>query len=306
MIYRSPIADRLDRVVVALVPDLSRNAAQKLIEQGAVSVNGVVRPAKYAVAIGDTITLSHLPTQPDPQPMPEAIPLDILYEDEDVLIINKAAGMVVHPGVGNTSGTLVNAVLAHAPDIADVGDAERPGIVHRLDKETSGVMMMAKNTQAQSALQAQFKAREVHKTYIAVLFGNIQPPRGLINKPIGRDQYHRQRMAIVPDGREAMTEYRLIAAPNASATPSMSLVEAYPRTGRTHQLRVHFASMGFPIVGDAVYGGSVIKNHPLSKQLTPRHLLHAYQLSFRLPSSGQIVTYQAAIPPDMQAVIDLI
>ncbi len=306
MMYRSPIADRLDRVVVALVPDLSRNAAQKLIEQGAVSVNGVVRPAKHAVAVGDTITLSQLPTQPDPQPMPEAIPLDILYEDADVLIINKAAGMVVHPGVGNTSGTLVNAVLAHAPDIADVGDAERPGIVHRLDKETSGVMMMAKNAQAQIALQAQFKAREVHKTYIAVLLGNIQPPRGLINKPIGRDPHHRQRMAIVPDGREAMTEYRFIAAPNANANPSLSLVEAYPRTGRTHQLRVHFASMGFPIVGDAVYGGSAIKNHPLSKQLAPRHLLHAYQLSFRLPSNGQIVTYQAAIPPDMQAVIDLI
>ncbi|MCW1967381.1 MAG: RluA family pseudouridine synthase [Anaerolineae bacterium] len=305
MNYTSQIADRLDRVVAALAPQLSRSSAQKLIAQGAVLVNGATRPSSYAVAMGDTITISQLPQPADALPQPEAIPLDIVYEDDDVLVINKAAGMVVHPGVGNASGTLVNAVLAHMPDIADVGEAERPGIVHRLDKETSGVMLLAKNASAQLDLKAQFHDRVVHKTYIAVVLGHIQPARGIINKPIGRDPHHRQRMAIVPTGRVAVTEYQLVKSAD-TANGVLSLLKAYPQTGRTHQLRVHFESVGFPIIGDALYGGSAIKNHTLSKRLTPRHMLHAGEISFRLPSTGAMVTFQAAVPPDMQAVIDLI
>lgn len=305
MDYTSPIADRLDRVVATLVPQLSRSSAQKLIEQGAVLVNGATRPSKHAVVVGDVITISQLPQPADFLPQPETIPLDIVYEDDDVLVINKAAGMVVHPGVGNASGTVVNAVLAHMPDIAEVGEAERPGIVHRLDKETSGVMLLAKSASVQLDLKAQFHDRVVHKTYIAVVLGKIQPPRGIINKPIGRDPNHRQRMAVVPTGRVAVTEYQIIKSAETDAG-ILSLVKTHPQTGRTHQLRVHFESLGFPIIGDALYGGSAIKNHTLSKRLTPRHMLHAGEISFRLPSTGAMITFQAPVPPDMQAIIDLI
>ncbi len=322
--FSAPRADRLDKLVAALLADITRSAAQRLIEQGCVSVNGVIRDASYRARAGDVIDVD-LPDTPTPDSLiAENIPLDILYEDDDVLAINKPAGLVVHPGAGNPSGTLANALLSHAPEIAGVGDKDRPGIVHRLDKETSGVVLIAKTPAAHRALQAQFKARAVKKLYLALCVGAVQPARGIINKPIGRDPSNRKRMAVVMDGRAALTEYavaevfeaggRVIEMPagsSAGATSATvalgrgaaySFVRAWPATGRTHQLRVHFASIGFPIVGDALYGAA--RRDLLSRALAPRHLLHASEVIFALPSGGQIMKVFAPMPADMRRVID--
>ncbi len=314
-VFSAPRADRLDKIVVALLPDMTRSAAQRLIEQGHVSVNGAIRDASYRGRAGDTIEIS-LPDAPASDgPVAEAIPLDILYEDDDVLAVNKPAGLVVHPGAGNISGTLVNALLSHAPQIGEVGDKERPGIVHRLDKETSGIVLIAKTTAAHRALQAQFKARVVKKLYLALCVGAVQPARGVINKPIGRDPSNRKRMAVVVDGRAAVTEYvvaevfeaggRVIETPapvTLSRGMTYSFVRAQPATGRTHQLRVHFASIGFPIVGDALYGAA--RRDILSRALAPRHLLHASELVFELPGTGETKKLYAPMPADMRRVID--
>lgn len=323
-VFSAPRADRLDKIVVALLPELTRSAAQRLIEQGRVAVNGVLRDASHRARQGDTIDIS-LPDAPASDGLvAETIPLDILYEDDDVLAINKPAGLIVHPGAGNPAGTLANALLAYAPQIAGVGDKDRPGIVHRLDKETSGVVLIAKTSAAHRALQAQFKARAVKKLYLALCVGAVQPARGIINKPIGRDPSNRKRMAVVVDGRAAITEYyvadvfaaggRAVELPgddSAGASPVTvtlpkgavyALVRARPATGRTHQLRVHFASIGFPIVGDALYGAA--RRDPLSRALAPRHLLHASEVTFDLPGTGQTKTLHAPLAADMRRVID--
>jgi 23S rRNA pseudouridine1911/1915/1917 synthase len=229
--------------------------------------------------------------------------------------------MVVHPGAGNARGTLANAILAHAPEIANVGDPLRPGIVHRLDKETSGIVLLAKNAAAYSALQAQFKRRVVKKLYLALCVGDVQPPRGIINKPIGRDPLHRQRMAIIAGGRESVTQYAVGEVFRVNETKILpetwfpgtgsvelkkgnvySFVRARPATGRTHQIRVHFASIGFPVVGDALYGAT--RHDALSRALAPRHLLHASEVVFELPSSGKAIHLYAPLPEDMRRVID--
>lgn len=323
-VFSAPRADRLDKIVVSLLPELTRSAAQRLIEQGRVAVNGVLRDASYRARPGDTIDIS-LPDAPASDGLvAEAIPLDILYEDDDVLAINKPAGLIVHPGAGNPAGTLANALLAYAPQIAGVGDKDRPGIVHRLDKETSGIVLIARTSAAHRALQAQFKARAVKKLYLALCVGAVQPARGIINKPIGRDPSNRRRMAVTMDGREALTEYhvaevfavggRTIELPgdNSAGAPPVTVtlpkgavyafVRARPATGRTHQLRVHFASIGFPIVGDALYGAA--RRDPLSRALAPRHLLHASEVTFDLPGTGQTKTLYAPMPADMRRVID--
>lgn len=294
-------ADRLDRVVAAGVPALTRSAAQRLIERGHVRVNGAPQDAAFAVKRGDAVEVE----APDPapaKPAAEAIPLDVLYEDSDVLAVNKPAGMVVHPGAGNVGGTLVSAALHHAPEIEGVGEDDRPGIVHRLDKETSGVVLMAKTAGALRALQAQFKARDIRKTYLALCVGDVQPPRGVIDRPITRDPFHRQRMAVAPGGREAVTEYAVsdTYAVDGGAR-RYSLVRVHPLTGRTHQLRVHFASIGYPITGDALYGAT--RRDPLSRRMAPRHWLHAHELRFRLPSTGQTLTLIAPLPGDLVAVL---
>ncbi len=337
-VFCAPRADRLDKIVVALLPQLTRSAAQRLIEQGRVTVNGVLRDASFRARAGDVIEID-LPAEPASDDLvAEAIPLDILYEDDNVLAINKPAGLVVHPGAGNPSGTLANALLSHAPEIAGVGDSDRPGIVHRLDKETSGIVLIAKTVEAHRALQAQFKARTVKKRYLALCVGAVQPARGVINKPIGRDPSNRKRMAVVVDGRAAITEYsvaevfeargRVIEVPAGGSTGSAStgsastgsagdatvaivrlgqgaaysFVRAQPATGRTHQLRVHFASLGYPIVGDALYGAA--RRDALSRALAPRHLLHASELTFELPGTGQTKQLYAPMPADMRGIID--
>lgn len=311
-------ADRLDKELAAnLLPDVSRSAIQRLIEQGRVTVNGMVRPASHAVRPGDVLVVDVPDTAPE-STQPESIALDILYEDEDIIAVNKPAGMVVHPGAGNATGTLANAILAHAPGIAGVGDSTRPGIVHRLDKETSGIVLLAKNLNAYNALQKQFKSRVIKKQYMALCVGVLTPLRGVINKPIGRDPAHRQRMAIVADGRESVTHYavaevyRVVEAPSHESSGGLTIpkgavysyVHVRPSTGRTHQIRVHLASMGFPIVGDALYGATRID--ALSRDLTPRHLLHAGELGFELPSTGKWLTLYAPLPADMRRIIDLL
>lgn len=325
---QAPRADRLDKIVAAGCADLSRSAAQKLIAGGSIRVNGLSREAGDLVRPGDWIEVD-VPDPVDDVLRPEAIGLDVLYEDADVLVINKPAGMVVHPGAGVRGGTVANAILSYAPEAADAGDdPQRPGIVHRLDKETSGVLLIARNDAALQALQAQFQTRTIEKTYLALCVGDVMPPAGLIDKPIGRDPGHRQRMAVVASGRSAQTEYTVTqrwkvadadgvaeavlgtlgrvsttgAERKAKPMPmAYALVRARPRTGRTHQLRVHLASLGYPIVGDETYGAT--RRDPLSKKLAPRQLLHASELRFALPSTGAEFRAHAPLPADFLGVL---
>lgn len=285
--------ERLDRYVSDHLPDLSRAAVQRLIEEGNIRVDGRDRKASYRVQAGEAITVRI----PPPEPVAvraEAIPLDIVYEDDNVVVVNKPAGMVVHPAAGHSAGTLVNAMLAHTS--LNVGGEARPGIVHRLDSETSGLIIVAKNDAAMRNLQAQFKARRVHKTYLALVEGQITPPRGKIEAPIGRDPKHRQRMAVVTGAhiksREAVTNYRTIAN-----LGDYTLVEAEPQTGRTHQIRVHFAFMGFPVVGDSLYGTR--KKNRLGLE---RQFLHAWKLALTLPD-GRAVSFTAPLPVDLYTVL---
>lgn len=302
-------ADRLDKTLAALLGDVSRSAMQRLIEQQQVLVNGQTRLVSYRVKPGDVVVVVYMPNPAPNEMLPEQIALDILYEDDDVAAVNKPAGMVVHPGAGNPTGTLANAILAHAPGIAGVGDAARPGIVHRLDKETSGIVLLAKTPAAYAALQKQFKSRSVKKLYLALCVGRVEPTRGIINKPIGRDPARRQRMAIVADGRESVTPYEVVEVDTVSFESmdfkkgnSYSLVRARPATGRTHQVRVHLASIGYPIVGDALYGAK--RHDALSRVLAPRHLLHASEVTFEQPTTGKPIHLVTPLPADMQAVLD--
>jgi 23S rRNA pseudouridine1911/1915/1917 synthase len=296
-------ANRLDKALATLLPEISRSAAQKLIDQKRVLVNGEPRDASHRVKPNDRVDV-RLPEAQPATPQPETIALDILYEDDDVIAINKPAGMVAHPGAGNVNGTVVNAVLSYAPEVAGVGSEERPGIVHRLDKDTSGVLLIAKHDAALRALQTQFKTRVIKKSYVMLCVGDVQPTRGLIRKPIARDPGNRKRMAVVATGRDAITQYavrEVFTVNDGKTARKYSYVKANLLTGRTHQLRVHFASMGFPIAGDAVYGA---RKDPLTKQLAPRQLLHSSELSFISPSNGEEIKLHAPLPDDFRRVLD--
>lgn len=287
---------RLDKFVAEQVTDLSRSAIQRLIDAAQVTVNGEPAKASYKPRPGDRVVVC-VP-QPEPEePVAEAISLDIVYEDQVLMVINKPAGMVIHPAPGHQSGTLVNALLAHCPDLAGDSGNARPGIVHRLDRDTSGLILVSKNEQIRRALQRQFQARLVHKVYVALLYGRPEAARGRIEAPLGRDPRHRQRMAVVPDGREAITEYRLL---DTFAGGDYSLVEAEPKTGRTHQIRVHLASIGHPVVGDTVYGRRRTRL-PVSRQF-----LHAQRLGFTHPLTGLPLEFEAALPDDLAAVVRLL
>ncbi len=287
--------ERLDKWLAQKLPDRSRTEVQRWIKEGLVRVNGRASKPGYKLEPGDIVEVDVPVAQAYEGVAPEPIPLDIIYEDQDLLVINKPAGMVVHPAPGHTSGTLVNAVLYHCPDLEGIGNVLRPGIVHRLDKDTSGLILVAKNDHAHRELQRQFKAREVEKSYLALVEGHLQPKIGRIEAPIGRDKKHRKRMAVIRDGREAITEYRVI-----DYYDDFTLVEARPLTGRTHQIRVHFAFIGHPLAGDTVYGRRKQRLKPWLK----RHFLHAHRLRFRLPSTGEMVEFTAPLPPDLQAVLD--
>jgi len=300
---------RLDKYIAKEVPDLSRSLVQRLIREGLVTVNGQTVKASRKVEGGDMIVLR----VPPPEPLevrPEAIPLDIVYEDADLLVVNKPAGMVVHPAYGYRTGTLVNAVLTHCPEIAGVGDTLRSGIVHRLDRETSGLIIVAKNDAARQHLQRQFKRREVKKVYLALVEGHLEPAQGLIEAPIGRDPRHRKRMAVMKvekGGREAQTKYRVVeyfAFQVGRMSRLYTLVEAQPVTGRTHQVRVHFAFIGHPLVGDPVYGFR--KQRLAGYGLPPqgRQFLHAQSLGLHLPHSNQYIEFRAELPPDLREVLE--
>jgi 23S rRNA pseudouridine1911/1915/1917 synthase len=292
---------RLDRVVAAALPDLSRTHVQQLIARGLVRVNGGPAKAGQRLRPGELVTV----TVPPPEPAevrPEAIPLRIVYEDAAVLVIDKPAGLVVHPAPGHPAGTLVNAVLAHAPEVAMNG-SQRPGIVHRLDKATSGLLVVAKTDAARAALVAQFAGRTVLKEYLALVHG-LPPASASVTAPIGRDPRHRQRMAVVADGRPAQTDIAVI-----EVFAGCALVQARPRTGRTHQIRVHLASLGHPIVGDTVYGPDrplvlpASDGRPPRRLVVPRQFLHAARLGFVLPTTGTWREFSSPLPPDLAAIL---
>jgi len=280
--------ERLDKYVAEQCR-ISRSYAQKLIDEGQVAVNGRAAKVSHKLNAGDRIAVSI----PPPLPIslaPEDIPLKVVYEDKDVVVVDKPAGLLVHPAAGQHTGTLVNAILARCPDLGEINGSIRPGIVHRLDKDTSGLMMVAKNEAAQRSLSRQIKQRSIKKGYLALVLGHLTPEQGAIDAPIGRHPKDRKRMAVVSGGREARTEYKVIRH-----FDDYTLVEAMPETGRTHQIRVHFAAIGHPIFGDHVYG----KRSPL----LGRQFLHAHRLGFKLPSSGKFVEFRAGLPPDLEEVL---
>lgn len=289
--------ERLDKALVQHFPQFSRTQIQQLIKEGAVLVNGRIAKPNLKLEGAEQIEIT-LPEPVDTDLHPEDIPLDIRYEDDDLLVVNKPAGMVVHPGTGHYTGTLVNAVLAHCPDVLGVGYEKRPGIIHRLDKYTSGLIVVAKNDQALRYLQHQFKSRTVDKRYIALVDGQLHPPADLIDAPIGRDKQARKKMAIIPlhhsaQSRPAQTRYTTLASYD-----DFTLVKCQPLTGRTHQIRVHLAYIGFPIVGDNIYG-----RRKASIKLG-RHFLHAAKITFKRPSDRTEITCESELPPELQTVIN--
>jgi 23S rRNA pseudouridine1911/1915/1917 synthase len=277
---------RIDKLLAARFPDHSRTYFQHLIENGFVLINGEAVKKRIAPEEGDEIEICFQAT-PEASLKPEKIPLEILYEDEHILAINKPPGMVVHPAPGHWSGTFVNALLAHCQGIAPGDDPLRPGIVHRLDKDTSGVLIAAKTLSAHQKLIELFSQRKMEKLYLAVCSG--RPPNGLVNLPIGRHPAHRKEMTVLPDGREAITEFQV-----AAFNEKNSLVLVKPRTGRTHQIRVHLKHLGCPVVGDALYGRKNDAGQPA------RQLLHAYRLVFDHPITGLPMRLNAPIPEDMR------
>ncbi len=285
---------RLD-VFAARASGLTRSRVQRLIDDGHVRVNGRPQKARYAVAVGDHIAVEIPALVPLPL-TPEAIPLDILFEDDDLLVLNKPPGLVVHPGAGRQTGTLVHALLAHCGALPGIGGVERPGIVHRLDRDTSGVMVVAKTETAHHALSVQFKARTTRKQYLAIVHGTIKQDTGKIDAAIGRREHDRKRMGVRRDGgRAARTTYTVVRR-----LPGMSVLVLGLETGRTHQIRVHLAHIGHPVVGDEAYGGRLERK---SHAEIPRQMLHAWRLGFRHPRTGEWQTYTAPVPPDMVALL---
>jgi len=280
---------RLDKYVAEKCPELSRTQAQKLVADGNITVNDHVAKAGVKLHVGDRVNIILPPPPPSPL-SPEAIPLNILYEDNDLLVIDKPAGLSIHPAPGHYSHTLVNAILAYLPSLPESDDSLRPGIVHRLDKDTSGVMVVAKNSVAQASLINQFKARSVAKAYLVLVKGRLVPGEGVIEAPIGRDPRNRKRMAVVAEGKEARTQYFVI-----KHVGDYTLVEVRPETGRTHQIRVHLSAIGYPVVGDPVYG---VKSPHLS-----RPFLHACRLGFQSPSTGEYIEFTSALPPDLEQAL---
>ncbi|MGB1251545.1 MAG: RluA family pseudouridine synthase [Candidatus Promineifilaceae bacterium] len=290
------IGMRLDRALTAAHPDFSRSRWQKLLKEQKVLINGQPVKANLKVEAGTSAEVT-LPEVKTTELIAENIPLDIRYEDEDLIVVNKAAGMVVHPAAGHESGTLVNALMYHCPDLPGIGGEIRPGIVHRLDKDTSGLMVVAKHDQSLRHLQAQFKERTVHKLYIALVNGRIQPEIAMVDAPIGRDPKQRKKMAVIPyhssaTAREAQTSYEA-----DTIFDDYSLINCTLHTGRTHQIRVHMAYVGYPLVGDSVYG------RRKSDILKRRHFLHAAELGFE-KLTGERVGFSAELPPKLQKIID--
>jgi 23S rRNA pseudouridine1911/1915/1917 synthase len=287
---------RLDLFLAEATADLTRSRVQKLIEEGLVQVNDLACTDKnYRVRIGDRISYL-LPDLKEPSTLPEEIPLDIIFEDHDLLVINKAREMVVHPAPGHSGGTLVNALLHYCHDLSGIGGVMRPGIVHRLDKDTSGLLIVAKNDQAHRSLAAQLKSRKLKREYLALVCGKVKPAVGRIEAPVGRHPQNRKKMAVIAGGREAVTRYRVL-----KEYRQISLLQLKLETGRTHQIRVHLAQIGYPVVGDFVYGPGGCAS--LLPEMLFTHALHAYRLSFVHPVSKESLTFSASPPPEFQALL---
>jgi len=287
-------AERLDKFLVSRLPEFSRARLQGLIADGFVLVNG--EPAKKSgqmLEAGAAVEVRIPPPVPSGL-IPENIPLDIIFENNDLLVVDKPAGMVVHPAAGHDSGTLVHAVLGYDPGIEGIGGEERPGVVHRLDKETSGLILLAKNDNAHHWLQDQFRLRQVEKTYLALVDGAPPTPSGRVEAAIGRDPSHRKQMAVLPPGkgRESVSEYKTL-----EKFRHHTLLEFHPLTGRTHQIRLHCAFLGCPIVGDKVYG----RRTPTLE--IKRHFLHAAKLKIILPGEKQARTFEAPLPEELMDVL---
>lgn len=288
---------RIDKVIADNFEGVTRSQAQKWLTGGHAQVNGQVVPPKYKVQAGDVITIS----RPKPQPLeaiPQAIPLDIVYEDEQVIVVNKPQGMVVHPAPGHPDGTLVNAILGHTK-LSGINDVLRPGIVHRIDKDTSGLLMVAKTAVAQASLSAQLKAKSNTRLYVAIVHGNIKEDSGTIDAPLGRDFKDRKKHAVVADGRHAVTHFKVL-----ERFGDYTLVQCRLETGRTHQIRVHMAYIHHPVAGDLLYG---------PKRTLPNHgqFLHAQTLGFQHPTTGEYLEFHADPPTifektlaDLRAGID--
>lgn len=285
---------RLDLFLRHEVSDLSRTEVQRLIRSGAATVNGktVLTPSAQVDA-GDLVKFDAPgPPEPDAPPVPQNLNFRVAYDDEHVIVVDKPAGMAVHSGAGRADGTLVNALLARYPELGELEPAERPGIVHRLDADTSGLMVVARTTEAASTLSAAIKSREVDRRYVAMVVGKLPPGAGIIDRPIGRHPTIRTRQAIVRDGRPARTRFTFVAGHYVFGK-NLSMVNLKLETGRTHQIRVHMQAIGYPIVGDPVYG-VIIPEIPLRRQF-----LHANQLGFEHPVTGEQLTLCSPLPPDL-------
>jgi 23S rRNA pseudouridine1911/1915/1917 synthase len=304
---------RLDRELAARLADLSRSRLKTLIVDGQVAVGGAtVRDPAYHVSTGDTITIA-VPAPTAPEPEGEDIPLDIVYEDAEIIVINKPAGLVVHPAAGHETGTLVNALIAHCgASLSGIGGVKRPGIVHRLDKDTSGLLVVAKTDRAHKSLSKQFadhgRTNEMRRGYLALVWGAPSRPQGTVDAPIDRHPSSREKMAVRQSGREAVTHWRVLEryAGNDKKTPVASAVECELETGRTHQIRVHLSHIGHPLMGDDVYGsGFKTKAKQLSEEAQAelaglgRQALHAYLLVLEHPVTGEVMEWQTGWPHDM-------
>ena len=285
---------RLDRFLANKLPEYSRSRLQQLVRTGFVRLNGATTRPRHLVRSGDKIEVTEAPLEKiDNQPEP--IPLEVLFEDKDIIVINKPPGLVVHPGAGHRQHTLVNALLSHCPTLSGIGGKERPGIVHRLDKETSGCLVVAKNDWAHRELSRQFAERGVEKIYLALVAGKLRKEAGAIEEKIGRHPVHRQRMSVASArGRPAKTDYRVVCSGDQA-----SLVECRLYSGRTHQIRVHLHHLGHPVLGDKVYAAHLAKNFP-------RHMLHAWKLGFRHPCSGESKSFEAPLPDDFTTAMTIL
>ena len=312
LVNESDQGRRLDALVAAHLPDCSRSLAANLITNLEILVDNQAKKPGYRVKCGDKI-LGRIPDPAQVEYKPEPIPLQILYQDSHIVVLNKQAGMVVHPAPGHRHGTLVNALLYHCPDLEGIGGEIRPGIVHRLDKDTSGTMVVAKNAAALENLAKQFKTRTVQKIYLALVYGELRPDEGTITLPIGRHPVHRKRMStITKKGRTAETFWRI-----QKRFQGVTLIELMLKTGRTHQIRVHCATIGHPIVGDQTYGSRRWLHSGRAKVIPglsasaftqiksiPRQMLHAWRLGLIHPHSGERMTFESPIPEDMAELME--
>ena len=300
------VGERIDKFISEAV-GVSRSLVSKLIENGSVSVNGKSAAKNYKLRANDTLEVVFPEPEPD-EALPEDIPLDIIYEDSDIIVINKPKGMIVHPATGIYTGTLVNALLYHCKDsLSGIGGVIRPGIVHRIDKDTSGLLVVAKNDEAHIALSEQLKTHTVSRIYHAIALGNIKDDCGTVNKPIGRHPTERKKMAVILDpsraAREAITHYEVIGR-FATPTGRFTYVKCKLETGRTHQIRVHMASIGHPLLGDGVYGGQGTKFESTSASLISGQCLHAKELELIHPRTGEKMHFECDLPENFAAVIE--